>query len=150
METDRKVEAYLNGRWQSQKAYYSKQSSQNKRRHQVMLLLASIGALIVPFLLGFEEIPNIIPAIISLTVGIATILENVFRFGDNWLNSRRAAEALKRERSLYDAQVYPYNDESSAFGKFVRRVESVVSAEVKDFIQTQDDAHEGPGPDSTD
>ena len=45
-----KAETYLNGRWQQQRDYYSKQSTRNKRLHQNFLLFSSVSALVVPVL----------------------------------------------------------------------------------------------------
>lgn len=131
-----KEEQYLIERWQRQREYYSKKSARNKRWHQNLLLFSSISALIVPVLLNISDVPKLLPAILSVMVSIAIILDNTFHFGDNWHNFRRTSEALKLERVLYDAGIEPYADVQTAFTNFVKACEDIMSGERRTYFES--------------
>jgi len=76
-------------RWQSQKNYYSKRVGHYKSRHLGLELYIGIIAVLVPILLGFPEVPRLIPSILSGTIAAAAVIENVNRYGENWRNFRR-------------------------------------------------------------
>jgi hypothetical protein len=130
-----KAEEYLNGRWQKQRDYYSKQSARNKQWHQNLLVFSTIGALIVPVLLNIAEVPKWVPTILSVLVSVALALENIYHFGDNWMSFRQALEALKVERVLFDANVDPYTDQQTAFPLFVDRCEDIMRTEGKSYLE---------------
>src|SRR5947209_7417894 len=114
-----KVDQYLNGRWQQQRDYYSRQSARNKQWYQNLLLFSTVGALVVPVLLNIADVPKAVPTILSVLVSVALALESVYHYGDNWRTFRQALEALKEERVLFDAGVEPYTDPQTAFPLFV-------------------------------
>src|SRR5437016_4640651 len=120
-----KAEQYLNGRWQQQRDYYSKQSARNKRWHQYLLVFSTIAALIVPVLLNITEISKVVPTILSVLVSIALALDNVFHFGENWRSFRQTLEALKLERIYFEAGISPYTDPQTAFPLFVQTCEEI-------------------------
>ena len=130
-----KEEQYLNGHWQSQRDYYSKQSKRNKRWHQGLLVISSIGAIIVPVLLNTPEVPKVVPTILSLLVSAALALDNIYHFGDNWRTFRQTLEGLKQERVFFDAGVEPYADPQTAFPLFVRTCEALMGEEKKRYFE---------------
>jgi hypothetical protein len=130
-----KVEQYLNGRWQQQRDYYSKQSARNKQWHQNLLVFSTIGALIVPVLLNIAEVPKWVPTILSVLVSVALALENVYHYGENWRSFRQALEALKVQRVLFEASVDPYVDPQTAFPLFVERCEDIMQTEGKSYYE---------------
>lgn len=130
-----KAEQYLNGRWQQQRGYYSKQSARNKRWHQNLLLFSTIGALVVPVLLNIANVPKLAPTILSVLVSIALALESVYHYGDNWHSFRQALEALKEERVLFEAGIAPYTDSETAFSLFVEQCEDIMRTEGKSYFE---------------
>src|SRR5687767_1540821 len=98
MKNMTKEETYLQERWQKQRDYYSKQSAENKRRHQGLQLFITLGAIAVPIILNIPAVSPVFPTILSGLIAAAAALENVFHYGDNWRNYRQTLEALKRER----------------------------------------------------
>src|SRR5260370_29131381 len=105
-----KAEQYLNGRWQNQRDYYSRQSARNKCWHQYLLVFSTIGALIVPVLLNLAEVPKLVPTVLSVLVSSALALDNVFHFRENWRIFRQTLEVLKQERIYFEAGIGPYAD----------------------------------------
>ena len=127
--SEEKVNAYLNGRWAEQRAYYSKNSAKYKSRHQNLLLFGSLSALLVPILLNINGVPALVPTVLSLLVSAALALDNVYRFGDNWRAYRSTLEAMKEERILFENNVAPYDDPETAFPLFVRHSENIMRKE---------------------
>jgi len=130
-----KAEAYLNGRWQQQRDYYSKQSARNKRWHQTLLLFSTIGALVVPVLLNIAEIPKWVPTILSVLVSVALALDNVYHYGDNWRSFRQTLEALKQERIFFETGIDPYADTRTAFPLFVEKCEEIMRGEGTSYFE---------------
>lgn len=132
-------------RWQSQRTYYSKQAGKNKLWHQSLQVFVGIAAIAVTVILLFPNVPNWLPAIISAMVAGAAVLENVYRYGENWRNFRLVSEALKREKALLDAGVGEYKglDMEAAYSRFAGRVETLISEEVKVYFPPTDSEQKG-------
>jgi len=134
-QTTSQEERYLNGRWQQQRDYYSRQSARNKRWHQSLLVFSTISALLVPVLLNITGVPKLIPTVLSVLVAVAIALDTVYHFGDNWRAFRQALEALKRERVYYENKVGPYADIDVPFALFVQTCEAIMSEESKSYFE---------------
>jgi hypothetical protein len=138
---------YLTTRWQEQRDYYSRKSSENKRAYQRVQLVIGIGAVLVPVLLSFDiRIPfgdtqialtSPLAAIISGLVAAAAAVENVYKYGENWRNFRRALEGLKREHALFISRAGKYRNEVNAFPNFVESIESIIAEETGNFTMPQ-------------
>jgi hypothetical protein len=118
-------------RWQSQKDYYSKRVGEYKNWHIWLQVYMGIVAVIVPILLGIPDMPKLIPSILSGTIAAAAVIENVYRYGENWRNFRTTLEFLKREKALYDIGADAYQDlaPDDAAILFATRTEEILSAE---------------------
>ncbi len=126
-------------RWQSQKNYYSKRVGHYKSRHLGLELYIGIIAVLVPILLGFPEVPRLIPSILSGTIAAAAVIENVNRYGENWRNFRTTVEVLKREKALFDIGADAYNglDPDDAAILFATRTEDILSAEWASYFPSE-------------
>lgn len=130
-----KAEQYLNGRWQQQRDYYSRQSARNKRWHQYLLAFSTIGALMVPVLLNIDQVPKLVPTVLSVLVSVALALDNVFHFGENWRSFRQTLEALKQERVYFEVGIGSYADTQTAFPLFVQTCEEIIQTEGKSYFE---------------
>ena len=126
---------YLDERWQGQKNYYSDKVSFNKKWHQRLRLFVALTAVVIPILLSIPGVDKGIPTVLSALVGLATVTEGVYGFGDNWRSFRQTLEVLKRERALYDAKVEPYHDPATAFSMFVKNCEAAISQETGAYFE---------------
>ncbi|MGZ9164721.1 MAG: DUF4231 domain-containing protein [Anaerolineales bacterium] len=88
----------------------------------------------MPIILGFPDVPTLVPTILSGLIAVAAGLENVYRYGDNWRTYRQTLEALKREKALFAARAGSYVDPANAFPLFVERVESLLSEETTRYF----------------
>ena len=143
-----KQEHYLQNRWQDQEEYHAKKATRYKRWHLGLQVMVALGAVSVPVLLGITSVPKVAPTLLSLLVAIATAIENVFHFGENWRSFRYVSETLKRERFLFEVGAGPYKSSKTALLRFVENCESVINAEVKRFMDTgeeREQASQGQG-----
>jgi hypothetical protein len=131
MATDR--QKYYFEEWQKQQQYHSKKASQFKQRNQILQTITVLGSLIVPILLGVTDLPVIVPTIVSVVVAIATALENINKYGENWVSFRRTSELLKREHRMYMTRADVYAN-ANAFEVFVQRVENIISEQNETFV----------------
>ena len=76
---------------------------------------------------------------LKVTVGVSGViialiegLQSLYKYQDNWLLYRNAAEFLTREKLYYTTKSGPYASEAS-LQKLVERVESFTSEENKTF-----------------
>jgi len=136
---DSRQEQYLQERWLSQREWYSKKSTWNKRWHQGLQLFIALGAIAVPVILNIAEVPKVVPTILSGLVAAAAAVENVYHFGDNWRNFRQTLEALKREKALFDAGGGPYKNHDTAFARFIERVEGLIAEETTRYFPEEEE-----------
>ena len=133
---------YYMDQWKEQQAYHSRKARAFKQRHQLLQAIIVIGALVVPILLNLDGVPAIIPTLVSVLVAVATGVENVFKYGENWVAFRRTSEMLKREQRMYIARAEAYAN-ANAFDVFVQRVEAILGEQNQTFVQVH--AGEGSG-----
>jgi len=126
----------------SQPSWYGKKSSLNKRLFQTSsLLIVLLGAVIgvAPVLFGdsTKSISNveIITSIIGALIVILKGFERIWLPEEKWINYRKAAESLKREREKYVEGVSPYEgDDSEAIYKlYVNRCIFIKAEEQNNF-----------------
>jgi hypothetical protein len=122
---------YLKTRVDDQINWLSKKSGKNQKWYKWLRLLEIAAAAAVPLLVGFRDKHLSIPVIIGCIGVLLVILQGVhqlYKFRDKWTEYRSAAEALKREKYLFEAGVSPYDD-NNGFKTFVRNVETILGME---------------------
>jgi len=63
---------------------------------------------------------------------------SLYKFQEDWVNNRKAAESLKREKFLYLTKAGDYKKEG-AFDLFVSRIENILAQENKSWAAYSDD-----------
>jgi hypothetical protein len=122
---------YIANRLDEQQQWLSQKSKSNQQKYKALKITEIICAASLPFLVGFnEKIPvfNYITGILGVLIVIFNGIQQLYKFRDNWINYRASAEALKREKFLFEAGTAPYNV-PEAFPLLVTRVETILSAE---------------------
>ena len=129
-------------RWQNQKDYYSKKVGHFKNWHLGLQLYIGIIAVTVPILLVIPEISKLFPTILSGSIAIAAVIDNVNRYGENWRTFRTTLETLKRERALFDVGADAYQDLSvdDAAVVFATRTEEILSTEWSGYFPARQQA----------
>ena len=123
-------EAYLAERVDEQLAWYDRKSVSHKRWYYGLQLLTLVSAAMVPIisLASGELAVRIVVAISGSIAAIAAGAASLYRFREQWLDYRVAAETIKYERYRYVTGVEPYAG-TDAFSRFVNRVESIILEE---------------------
>lgn len=121
---------YLNGRYANQLVWYDNNAMQNKKLYTffqwVIISLSAVLPVLISVLPGGF---NWVSLVVSLLLGISTTSIKTFKFQENWINYRSIAEALKKERHYYNAEIYEYSNASNKEKVFVERVECLISRE---------------------
>lgn len=137
---------YIEHRWYSQWSFFDKKANENKNRYYRTQLIVGIGSVTVPVLVGInaegiaDSVLYFVTVIISLAVAMATAVESLYTFGDNWRSYRSAAENLHQEKSLYDVKAGRYANNPQAFMRFVERIEEIIAQQNGRWIQSQEKA----------
>ncbi len=131
---------YLSQRIDDQINWYSKKSSFNKNRYQLIKALVIIISASIPvlaILITFND------EILKMTVGIAGVLIvvlegmlSLYKYKDIWLEYRMTSELLNREKLLYLTGAGPYKTDKN-FQAFVERTETIMSTENQSWLANQ-------------
>jgi len=124
---------FLESRWKPQRDYFSKNAAFNKSRYRTIQFFIGIAGILVPVLINIPDVSKLFPTILSAMVTVAMVLESVNHYGQNWRNSRLTSEALKAEKSLYEAHAGRYMKIEHPFEMFVERCENIIGDDVRSF-----------------
>lgn len=140
---------YIEHRWFSQWSYFDKKALENKNRYYRTQLIVGIGSVTVPVLVGIRATDEIfstalylVTVFISLAVAMATAVESLYTYGENWRSYRSAAEDMRHEKSLYDVKAGRYSNNNQAFIRFVERCEDIIAQQNGRWVQSQEKAIE--------
>jgi hypothetical protein len=139
---------YLEHRWYSQWSFFDSKATQNKNRYYRTQVIVGLGSVTVPVLVGINasgiaaDVLYFVTVFISLSVAMATAIEALYTFGDNWRSYRSAAEDLHQEKSLYDVKAGRYTNNNQAFIRFVERCEEIIAQQNGRWVQSQEKAAE--------
>ncbi len=123
---------YIKQRIDSQLQWYESKSLWNKVWYRRLKIVEILSSVLIPFLSGLMAEGGLA---ISISIGILGILialiEGIlylYKFQDNWMEYRQAAEFLKREKLFYLTKSGPYEG-SPKLQALVTRIESYTEQE---------------------
>jgi hypothetical protein len=135
---------FLRSRWLDQVLWMEGKADNCRCRYYALRLLAIIGGVIIPALVGLKisggKAANFINGLtfgISLLVAISLAVEEFFHFGERWRHYRRTVEALKIEAWQFFQLSGPYQSHpghQQAYPAFAARVEEILQRDVEVFI----------------
>ena len=142
---------YLSQRIDDQINWYSKKSTFNKNRYQIIKALVIIISASIPVLAIIIKSND---DRLKLTVGVAGVLIivlegilSLYKYKEIWLKYRMTSEMLNREKILYLTNSGPYKTNKN-FPSFVERAEVIMSEENKNWLfdqqKTEDSSNENP------
>ena len=153
-------EAYFEQRLNDQIAWFERKSGKNKRRYTTLKVLEIAMAVSIPFLSGLtgecEENP-LRAEIIIMTLGAMGVMialmegiQTLYKYQDNWIKYRSAAEALNKEKYLFLTKSGTYRPEGevSTVNMLVERVEGILAEENTNWVSRVRQSDENQG-DST-
>ncbi|MEM1319821.1 MAG: DUF4231 domain-containing protein [Bacteroidota bacterium] len=123
---------YISQRIDGQLKWYEQKSTWNQSWYKRLKLIEILASVLIPFLSGLL---NTKPMGLTITIGILGILIAfiegllyLYKFQENWLEYRNAAEFLKREKLFYLTRSGPYENNHS-LQALVTRIESYTEQE---------------------
>lgn len=148
--------AYLQERWLGQLRYLGQSARQAQRRYYSLRLVAILGGVTVPALIGLDVggsgqgVVRWLAFGLGLLVAVAVALEEFFRFGERWRHFRQQAEVLRSEGWAFLQRSGPvyrrFDTHGEGFRAFVARAEETMRQEVGVYIAevTRPPAEEQP------
>ena len=134
-------EEYTTNRLQEQIDWYERSSGFNNNIFKILRIMEIVAAALIPFLSGlligsdnYKQTIVILVGVLGLIVTISSSLISLGRHQEKWIEYRKMAEALKREKFLFDTQVAPYDIENR-FSLFVQTVEMLIAKENENWSQ---------------
>jgi hypothetical protein len=134
----------LRSRWLDQVLWMGEKAGSAQKRYYALRLIAIVGGVIVPALVGLKiGEQGISPCIqwttffLSLIVAISVAVEEFFHYGERWRHYRRTVECLKTEGWQFFQLAGPYQQpqtHSQAFPDFAAQIEKICRQEVDVFI----------------
>ena len=136
--------AFLRSRWLSDLQWQDRRAKKYQSLHYAFRLVAIVGAVIVPALVGlnaseelWRERVRLMTFGLSLLVAIAVSVEGFFRFGDRWRHYRRNAELLKSEGWMFfqkSGRYRSYTTHGEAYPDFAEQVETILRQDIEQYI----------------
>jgi hypothetical protein len=134
----------LRSRWLDQVLWMEGKAASAQKRYYALRLVAIIGGVIVPALVGLKIGEQGVclwiqwtTFFLSLIVAISVAVEEFFHYGERWHHYRRTAECLKIEGWQFFQLAGTYQQSqthSQAFPDFAAQVEKICRQEVDVFI----------------
>gem|GEM_PF-274746 len=134
-ESAMRAQQYLEQRVNDQIQWYEKKSAINQKRYKQCQIGAIVFGAAIPLLTAisfedFEVLLRFTIALLGSLIAIMNALVSLYKFQDNWVQYRTAAESLTREKFLFLTKSRPYaGDEEKDFKQLVERCELTMSSE---------------------
>jgi Protein of unknown function (DUF4231) len=145
-------EEYITKRLEDQYEYYEGKSIRYQKRYYFLRTVEIIAAALIPFLSGliigfpeYRQTGTITIGILGMLVTIIAGMLSLRRYQENWIEYRKGAESLKRERFIFETQTPPY-DKDNRFSVFVQNIELILGKENANWSQNMLKALEPPKP----
>lgn len=136
--TEEQFQDFLNNRYEGQLRWLSKKSATNKKLHQSTSAFAITLTVAAPTLAALG-VTRWVVIVVTTALGVMRGLQGLLKFGDLWTMYRATAEALKREKSYYNAALRDYKnlDDDDRRSVFVDRIEEILAQENAAWIEAQ-------------
>lgn len=135
---------YLQHRWATEQRRFERQARLNQVLNIVVTsvaLCAVVGALVFGTLLPMVQMSLFGAALVAITISM------LYDFRERAKRYRGVADALRRERDMYNASAGVYANADKAFTRFVNRCEAIIQASGDSYMPLLvDDADDAPQP----
>jgi hypothetical protein len=134
-------EEYMCDRVQYKINQYAKKGCQYRWYYSVLMGIATSGAVLVPALINWEDVPKQVPTSIGMAVAVSIALEGVFHTREQWRNYDLISSSLREEEMRFSTGAEPYSrenpelDDDKIFQKFVDRIEDAIAKERVETIE---------------
>ena len=128
-------EEYLQQRADEQINWMEGKSKDNQQRYKFFKVVEIVLAASIPLIVSYPSLA-VATGIIGVIIVVLNGMQQLYKYHENWLTYRTTIEALKREKFLFQSQSDPYNDEATAFNRFVQNFEAILANENKKWVDT--------------
>jgi len=128
---------YIKVRLDHQIRWYDDKSSKAQYRYKALRRFEIVAAAAIPLIAGFGEgiMPvTLVVGLLGAAIAIASSLEALNKYHEQWTEYRTTCESLKHEKFLFLTSAQPYSD-SSSYALLVQRVESLISKENSEWLR---------------
>ncbi len=132
---------YMKDRVDNQISWYGKKSTINKKLYLRLNGIIIVFAASIPALSGFssseaygEKLRWVIAALGIVTASL-TGIASLWKFQEKWATYRMTAEALEREKILYNTGAGPYTGRGTDFKFFVQNIERIMNSENEQWTE---------------
>jgi hypothetical protein len=108
--------------------WYSGKSKTSQNWFKFLKILEIIAAALIPFFAGMN-ISSVATGSLGVIVVVLESLQSLFQFQTNWISYRSTAEALKREKHLWQVKAGDYINSKNPDALLAERIEFLVSSE---------------------
>lgn len=140
------AETYMKDRVDEQMAWYSRKSASNKKYYHLFSSIILVASALIPFLSGMEAFSwdlgvsftvksSWVVGFLGVCVAALTGLVAMMKYQEKWTVYRTTAEALQREKLLFETATPPYKSGAESFTLFVRNIEEILGHENKSWSQ---------------
>ena len=120
------INQYIEERLNNQIQWYSQKSQHAQKMYKIFQVTEIIIAAAIPLLSGYATDCITIAIIVGILGAIIAIIETIsklFKWHENWIESRTTCELLKYHKYLYLTQSSPYNPtEETIDNLFVKNI----------------------------
>ena len=131
---------YLEERLENQREWHSRKATMNKKRYYTAEIITLTTGSLIP-VINVLNIPGpvrLMSALLAAAGVISAGIAKLCKYQENWLNFRAVAEALKREKEIYEHQIGDYELDNGKRQKLlVERVEEILASTTAKFISIQ-------------
>jgi hypothetical protein len=128
-------------RLEEQLHWYERQSQRSKRAYQGLKVTQIVVAAAIPAVAAAGASAGFAGALGAVVV-VLEGMQQLFQFQQNWISYRGTAEALRRERYLYEARAGRYAEAAQPDRLLAERLEGLISQEHTTWAEVQRSAQE--------
>jgi Protein of unknown function (DUF4231) len=128
-------------RLEEQLGWYERQSERSKRAFQALKVAQIVVAAAIPAVAAAGASAGFAGALGAVVVVLEGI-QQLFQFQQNWIAYRGTAEALRRERYLYEAGAAHYADAAQPDRVLAERLDVILSHEHANWAEVHRTAKE--------
>jgi len=136
-ERQEQANLYFDEHLEKQHTWYNQNALRYKNKYIASSVIVIASGALITFLQIFSEAPSSIEITTALLGAIIILVESIsklMKFGENWINYRKANETMKHEYRLFINGVKPYlknMDSEEAYHLFIERIENIIGEEQK-------------------
>lgn len=117
--------------------WYEGRSNSSQICFKLLKTLEIIAAALIPFFVSINISSTFISGL-GVVIIVLQSLQSLFQFQTNWISYRSTAEALKREKYLWQAKAGDYLNSENPNALLAERVEFLVSSETSKWASNME------------